>query len=70
METHLYTREKFYELCCSNPEKATELFLALSTALKMIEERVKQLEQQQNQNSQNSNKPPFPKGSLWDERWF
>lgn len=55
-------REEFIELCRSHPEKAAEILESFTAAVQLLEERIRRLEAQLNQDSHNSHKPPSSDG--------
>lgn len=57
-----HTREELIELCRTDPEQAVEMMVSLEAAIKLLEERIQQLEEQLKQNSHNSHKPPSSDG--------
>jgi transposase len=56
------TREEFDELCRTSPERAPDIFVSMSAAQALLEERVTRLEGQLKQDSHNSHKPPSSDG--------
>jgi hypothetical protein len=56
------TREEFVELCRTSPERAPDIFVSMSAAQALLEERVTRLEGQPKQDSHNSHKPPSSDG--------
>lgn len=62
MKDETYTREKLRELCQSDPEAIINLIESLMKTIRLLNERVKHLERQLNQDSHNSSKPPSSDG--------
>ena len=58
----MFTREELLPLARRQPEALVEMFLVLQERLEPLEKRVKELEAQLAQNSQNSHKPPSTDG--------
>lgn len=56
------TQEELLELCRLEPEAAVRLIESLMSKIEALEERVRQLEAQLKQDSQNSHKPPSSDG--------
>lgn len=62
MTNDVRKRETLIELCRTNPEQAADFILTLQRAIETLEERIQKLEEQLNQDSHNSHKPPSSDG--------
>jgi len=58
----MFTRDQLLDIANTNPETLVDIILALLEQGQMLTQRVKQLEEQTNKNSQNSSKPPSSDG--------
>lgn len=58
----MFTREQLLDIAKTNPEALVDIILALQEQVQILTQRVKQLEEQINKNSQNSSKPPSSDG--------
>lgn len=58
----MFTREQLLDIAKTNPEALVDIILALQEQVQILTQRVQQLEDQINKNSQNSSKPPSSDG--------